>query len=818
MADVTHVIYTALSEKTEDIYGGWSDPVQIATNVGMLRNLFEPLASEATDADLIAEALEWGAPARHPLHSTRRRGRRVIHGPQEEEGPSIWGRLRSRKVVQWGIAYAAGAWGLLQGLEYLSQILRWPEYLQRIALLATVAGLPIVLVLAWYHGDRGEQRVRGPELLIITVLFLAGGSLFWWYGRTAGFTQPGDAARASATAASMAADPRPSIAVLPFHNRSDAREDAYFVDGIHDDILTQLSKISALKVISRSSVARFRDTRLPLKDIADQLGVTNILEGSAQRGGDRIRINVQLIDAETDAHLWAETYDRELTAANIFAIQSELAAAIAEALETSLTPREQARVVAVPTQNLEAWEAYQLGKQRMAPRTSAGLTDAERFFQRAIDLDPAFALAHVGLADVVRLQNLYGGTATVSPLARAEVAAQVALNLDPDLADAWVAKGGIAMSRGDDAVAEGLLRHAIDLDPNCVTAHHWLSIVLAGSNSGGESLDHIERALQLDPLSQVINTTLAEQLDEVGRFDEAEQRYRKAIEIDPTSPVAYASLASMRAYARNRFPDAVQIQMRAVILDEDSPSLLGGLALLWLDLGEVGRAVETLGSALRRWPDDPVMNIYAAAVAASLGDRHRAESSAKKVLAQWHRAYPRVVAVMRNADLARGDVASARARYATGYPELLNRAVPPIGGSNLALAIDLSLVLQQSGETDRADALLDASERALPSLPRLGFNGYGIADAQIHALRGNRAQALAALRDAERMGWRGPHWRYFRDIDPDLAAIRSDPAFAAVFADIEKDLARQRAELAARPKDVRLDATTSPTGAETPAP
>ena len=157
------------------------------------------------------------------------------------------------------------------------------------------------------------------------------------------------------------------IAVLPFENRSREADDAFFVDGIHDDILTQLSKVSALRVISRTSVEQFRDTKLPMKAIADQLGVSKILEGGVQRAGDRVRITVQLIDAATDAHVWAESYDRELTAANIFAIQSELPRAIADALEATLTPAERARVDAVPTQSLEAWEAYQLGKQRMAP-------------------------------------------------------------------------------------------------------------------------------------------------------------------------------------------------------------------------------------------------------------------------------------------------------------------------------------------------------------------------------------------------------------------------------------------------------------------
>ena len=306
--------------------------------------------------------------------------------PTEREADSTWTRLRRRKVVQWGIAYAAGAWGLLQGLAYVTATFHWPEQFQQLTSLALLIGLPVVLVLAWYHGDRGQQRVSTPEFAILTLLLLLGGGAFWYYQRAsdAGKDAAPTASVVHPAASPAVSDARPSIAVLPFENRSRRAKDAYFVDGIHDDILTQLSKVSALRVISRTSVEQFRDTKLSMKAIADQLGVTKILEGGVQRAGDRVRINVQLIDASTDTHVWAESYDRELTAANIFSIQSEIATAIAGALRATLTPAERAQASVVPTRSLEAWEAYQLGKQRMAKRTSADLMDAERFFRKAL--------------------------------------------------------------------------------------------------------------------------------------------------------------------------------------------------------------------------------------------------------------------------------------------------------------------------------------------------------------------------------------------------------------------------------------------------
>ena len=720
--------------------------------------------------------------------------------PIEGRGQSTWAKLRRRKVVQWGIAYAAVAWGLLQGLQYLSDTFGWPRQIQQFGTLALLIGLPIALVIAWYHGDRGQQRLSAPELAILTMILLAGGGIFWLYQRGGDTLTTATQPTAGATAVA-ATDSRPSIAVMPFENRSKLEEDAFFVDGIHDDILTQLTKISALKVISRTSVERFRKTDLSRQQIAAQLGVESILEGGVQRAGDRVRIHVQLVDAATDAHLWAERYDRELTAANIFEMQSEVATAIAGALQASLTASEQARVQAIPTESLEAWQAYQLGKQRMAPRTSAALIEAEGHFRKAIGLDAKFALAWVGLADSLALQTEYAGRPKDAGLGEAERAVTRALELDPDLPEAWASAGNIASSGLQVERAEQMLRRAIALNPNYAPAHHWLSFTLLRLGRRNEALAAAERAVVLDPLSAIINNWLGWARMSVGLFDESLAALRQAIEIDPAIAVSYSTIGDVYAYGLSRYDTAMAWQEKAASLDPGNPEYAADLALGYWDLGDDAEARRWLMRTLAIGEGSGYTNFVAALLYFDRGD----EASARRHAQRAAQMGPFFMYPIRDHDLRRGDYATARARYAKAFPQLFVKEL--LTFADFFAAIDLALVLQHTGEGERARTLLAASEAYLQTIPRMGPLGYGISDVAIHALRGDTAKALASLREAEQDGWRR-RWRYYRDFDPNLASIRNEPEFKAIFADIERDMAQQRARLSARSKDAPLDVAT----------
>src|SRR5690242_17101398 len=272
----------------------------------------------------------------------------------------LFQRLKQRKLVQWAIAYVGAAFALLQGIDIVAQQFGWSESARRGITLALVVGFFVTLVLAWYHGERGAQRVTGTELLIIGLVLSLGGGFLWRFAAVS--RRPDNKVAApneNTTSEPARAILEKSIAVLPFENLSEDRSNAYFAEGIQDEILTRLSKVTDLKVISRTSTQRFKSAPENLSEIAKQLGVMHVLEGSVQRSNDQVRVNVQLINALTDAHLWADIYDRKLT--DLFAVESDIAKTIADTLQAKLSGSEKRALAARPTENTEAYQLYLQG-------------------------------------------------------------------------------------------------------------------------------------------------------------------------------------------------------------------------------------------------------------------------------------------------------------------------------------------------------------------------------------------------------------------------------------------------------------------------
>jgi TolB-like protein/tetratricopeptide (TPR) repeat protein len=364
--------------------------------------------------------------------------------------------------------------------------------------------------------------------------------------------------------------PDKSIAVLPFENLSGDPDNAYFAAGIQEEIITRLSKVADLKVISRSSTQHFKSAPDDLPGIAAKLAVANILEGSVQRTGDQVRINVQLIKGSTDTHLWAETFDRKLN--NIFGVESEIARTIAQTLQAKLTGSERSAINARPTQDTEAYELYLRGRFFWNKRSGPELRKAIDYFNQAIAKDPNYALAYAGLADSYLLLPNYGSASTQEAIVPARAALKKALELDDSLAEAHASSGLLDLIEVhlDPAITE--LKRAIELNPNYATAHHWLMFGQLALGHFDPAIAEGRRALELDPLSLIINADFAWALFSGRKFDEAETQARKTLEIDPNFFRVHSDLGEVLQF-QGRLAEAIQEYRKAFELNKNPRSL-----------------------------------------------------------------------------------------------------------------------------------------------------------------------------------------------------------------------------------------------------
>jgi len=382
-----------------------------------------------------------------------------------------------------------------------------------------------------------------------------------------------------------------SIAVLPFDNRSDREEDQFFTDGMHDDLLATIAKIGSIKVISRTSVMEYRDTIKKIPQIARELGVATILEGGIQRSGNQVRINVQLIDAGTDEHLWAEIYDRKLTAQNLFAVQSEITKMIADALQARLSTKEQQRINARPTDNLQAYDAYMRGRQLMATRDSARLKLAAEEFRKATRIDPLFALAWVGVADSNMLLSGYGDYRTEDLLPIREEAVKNALAIDNGLGEAYASLANIHTYYKRKDEAETAYQKAIELSPNYASAYHWysgfLSVYPLRIKEQGELA---RKAAELDPRSSLFSLNLGVIYRNQGLYTLAEGQFQKVIELNPDFAPGYSQLAVLYMLLMGQFDKALPPANKAVELDPGNHGYKMTLVFLYIQLGDLEAA------------------------------------------------------------------------------------------------------------------------------------------------------------------------------------------------------------------------------------
>ena len=508
---------------------------------------------------------------------------------------NFFAELRRRNVYKVAVGYAVVGWLLIQVATQVFPFFEVPNWGVRLVVLLIVVGFPIALVIAWAfeltpggikrteEADRvypGRSRGRAWIYVVISAGLLSAGLFF--LGR---YTAPNENKIGNV--------PAKSIAVLPFENLSRDPENAYFAEGIQDEILTRLAKVSDLKVISHTSTQRYKSSPNDLPQIAKQLGVANILEGSVQKSQDQVRVNVQLINAATDAHHWGESYDRKLI--DIFAVESEIAAKVADKLLAKLTGAEQHAISMEPTQNTEAYQLYLKGRYFWNKRTGPDLQKAIDYFKQAIEKDPGYALAYVGLGDSYILLSGFGAARPQDSFPLAEAAAKKALEIDDTLAEAHTTLGfSLCVHHFDFAGSIREFERAIALNPNYATAHHWFGDgPLLAVSQFDRAIAEGKRALELDPLSVIITADLGADYLVARRYDEAIEQFRKAIDLDPRFYYTHWNLAEALELKGN-LREALAEYKKAVELDDD-PFVLALLGQAYAKLGQRDEALKILG-------------------------------------------------------------------------------------------------------------------------------------------------------------------------------------------------------------------------------
>jgi tetratricopeptide (TPR) repeat protein len=543
-------------------------------------------------------------------------------------------------------------------------------------------------------------------------------------------------------------------------------------------------------------VMEYKGTTKKIPEIAAELGVANILEGGIQRSGNQVRINVQLIDAQTDEHLWAEIFDRELTADNLFAIQSEISEEIARALEATLSPEEQQRLNERPTENLAAYNAYLRGRQLLARRTSEDVDRAAREFERAVELDPQFALAWVGISEAAILQSQYSDMGKVEAMERQRMAAERALAIDDQLGEAHLGLASIAAYNERFDEAERAYRKALELSPGYATAWQWYGNLLAAFPSRlDDAVEKLQKALELDPLSSVIRKNLAERYVQLGQFDKANDQFDRLQQLDPDFAPVYASRAALAA-EQGHLAERVRLLEKASAIDPGNISYYSDLLWAYLDLGYLEPVTDIRRQMTDINDQHPLLGM--ADMVMSIHQRNY-DGALETARWAWERMGrpPFLLRIIGYINVARGEYTLARTAFEEADARLFDRARWREAIEQQASdACLVGLVLQRTGDPefgeDLAVAALDYLENELPRYVA-HTDRFIIEDCYLALERND--EALETVVTRMNHGHYAFWWLY--TTNPHYQPLWAEPRFEAALQGVEEDIAAQRAELIA---------------------
>ncbi len=622
---------------------------------------------------------------------------------------SFFTELKRRNVFRVGAAYLVAAWVIAQAADLILDNIDSPVWVMQSLLIVLGIGFILALIFAWAYEltaeglkresevDRSESVThltgRKLDFAIIGVMTVA--IMLLVVERLGLIGSPPDVDGPPAFL-------QKSVAVLPFVNRSADLADRYFVDGIHDDVLTQLSKIGDLKVISRTSVERFRDTTLSIPEIGNTLGADAIIEGAVQRSGERVRITVQLIESETDDHIWAETYDREITAANIFAIQSEIAIAIAKQLKAVLTTEEQEKLNAVPTESFAAYDLYLQGVELARQWNIDAFNEAADLFRRALDSDPEYARAYAGLCDVFLSNYRYSSDTSLVP--RAQSYCERALQIDESLFEVRLSLGNLHLVTGKYELAEVEFLQAIEIEPESSVAYRRLGRLYADWNHENQAEEAYLSATELAPNEADAHDALATFYFKFGRFAEAILHYEEAIRLAPDEAEHYLDLGSTK-FLSGDFAGTEAAWRKSLALNANQPTLLFNMGTALFFEKRFNDALEMYMRSSEFKPDDPfVWGGIADAYRFIDGKETESNAAYEKAVALAERMY------LVNANDVELTIALARFYATTNQPDKAEQFLDislRIGMDDMYMWYDRSLTYVALGRIDEAIAAVE---------------------------------------------------------------------------------------------------------------
>ena len=676
--------------------------------------------------------------------------------------------LKRRNVFRVAIAYLVGAWLFTQVADVVLGVISAPDTAMRavVAILA-LAFIPTV-IFAWVYeitpdgvmkaseidADKSITYETGKKLNIATMIMVVSAVAFVIVERYLPVSERTVPVESATVAEQVAAEPETkalaatSIAVLPFANRSNEEDDLYFTDGIHDDLLTQLAKIHDLTVISRTSVMEYRDTAKNLREIGAELNVGTILEGGVQKVGNRVRINAQLIEVASDRHLWAETFDRELTAENVFELQSEIARNIVRAIEGELTPEEERLLDDIPTHNFAAYDAYLRGME-IINRANYARSEEEAalpHFQRAVELDPDYALAHAELAGLYAQQYWRGLDTSEALLDKYRATLERAIALNPDSPVALRAQANYHYRvENDYAKSLELLERALETAPGDVDIRSDIGLTLRRLGRWDESIEAFSRALRLDPASSFNHALLTETLASMKRWEDiventvpVEDADRDNLDIQITRALALFNLTGDLTHFERVF------ETMNLVATTD---YLEWSAQVHFFKRDWDKSIEVLENAL--WTDLSVQLVGKANRLRSLGDAWRLKGNENKA-----RSYYEEAAAMRD--------------------EVMNSSLQAQIYAGSWVAISLARLQRVEEAIELADQLVEENpyeKDALVAVTPIYTRAF------VRSLAGDRDGAIEDLTRVFNMrgALQPTHWEVH--LDPNWDHMRDDPRF-----------------------------------------